>query len=379
MAYLQLPSGQYLEIPAGMDAAQAAALAQQQFPNEMLTPDEKSSMQGFFPALGSAASQFIGGTEKTAGSLFGYKPLETLGEKTTAEAGKDYIPTSSEDVDTGFEKGLGSGLGAGFRKYVSEPLGSLVGGMGAPVAAGALAALAAPEEGIAALGMFGTRAALRALGTSAANMPAGFSENLDYQKQVNPDIPEDKLKAVAADLGQSALLGFGVPTFGVLPKLMQGMLGKDMAAMSADIANGTLSKDAALGQLSGTYSNFMKNAASNYVGLEAMGAGSEALQRWQAGQDVTSPEALNQYTSGLTTGIAPALLFGGWSTLGQRGKQEDIINTAANERMAAQNAEAARIRASLVSPNDIARAATDYHQAHANILDAAKDLTTPIQ
>ena len=322
MAYLQLPSGQYLEIPAGMDAAQAAALAQQQFPNEMLTPDEKSSMQGFFPALGSAASQFIGGTEKTAGSLFGYKPLETLGEKTTAEAGKDYIPTSSEDVDTGFEKGLGSGLGAGFRKYVSEPLGSLVGGMGAPVAAGALAALAAPEEGIAALGMFGTRAALRALGTSAANMPAGFSENLDYQKQVNPDIPEDKLKAVAADLGQSALLGFGVPTFGVLPKLMQGMLGKDMAAMSADIANGTLSKDAALGQLSGTYSNFMKNAASNYVGLEAMGAGSEALQRWQAGQDVTSPEALNQYTSGLTTGIAPALLFGGWSTLGQRGKQE---------------------------------------------------------
>ena len=285
MAYLQLPSGQYLEIPAGMDAAQAAALAQQQFPNEMLTPDEKSSEQGFFPALGSTASQFIGGTEKTAGSLFGYKPLETLGEKTTAEAGNDYIPTSSEDIDAGFEKGLGSGLGAGFRRYASEPLGRLVGDIGAPVAAGVLAAFAAPAEGLTSLGVlgtFGTRALLRAAVTSAANMPAGFSENLDYQKHVNPDIPEDKLKAVAADLGQSALLGFGVPTFGVFPKLMQGMLGKDIAAMSADIANGTLSKDAALGQLSGTYSNFMKNAASNYVGLEAMGAGSEALQRWQA-------------------------------------------------------------------------------------------------
>lgn len=382
MAYLQLPSGQYLEIPAGMDAAQAAALAQQQFPNEMLTPDEKSSKQGFFPALGSTASQFIGGTEKTAGSLFGYKPLETLGEKTTAEAGNDYIPTSSEDVDAGVEKGLGSGLGAGFSRFVSEPLGSLVGSMGAPVAAGVLASLAAPVEGITSLGVlgtFGTRALLRAAVTSAANMPAGFSENLDYQKHVNPDIPEDKLKAVAADLGQSALLGFGVPTFGVFPKLMQGMLGKDIAAMSADIANGTLSKDAALGQLSGTYSNFMKNAASNYVGLEAMGAGSEALQRWQAGQDVTSPEALNQYTSGLATGIAPALLFGGWSTLGQRGKQEDIINTAANKRTADQNAEAAGIRASFFSPKDIAGVATDYHQAHANILDAAKDLTTPIQ
>jgi len=380
MAYLQLPSGQYLEIPAGMDAAQAAALAQQQFPNEMLTPEEKSSMQGFFPAMGASWSQFLGGTEKTAGSAFGYKPLETLGKKTSAEAGKDYIPTSPEDVSAGFEKGIGSGIMAGMSRFVTEPLGSLVGGLGAPVAAGALAGLAVPEEGIAALGMLGTRAAMRAMGTTVANMPAGFSENLDYQKNVNPDVPPDKLTAVAADLGQSALLGFGVPTFGVFPKLMQSMLGKDVAAMSADIAKGDLSKEAALGQLSSTYSNFMKNAATNYVGLEAMGAGSEALQRWQAGQDVTSPKAMSQYGAGLATGIAPALLFGGLGTIGQRGKQEDYINTAADKADAAKVAAAKTLRES--APNyqiDLAGASADYHQAHANILDAAQRLITPMQ
>jgi hypothetical protein len=380
MAYLQLPSGQYLEIPAGMDAAQAAALAQQQFPNEMLTPDEKSSKQGFFPAMGAAASGVLGGTEKTAGSWLGYKPLEDLGTKTSAEAGKDYIPTSDEDVAAGFNTGLGSGLGAGFRKYGTEPIGSLVGGVGPQLAVGALAALAAPEEGIAALGALGTRAAVRAFGTAAANMPAGLSENLDYQQHVNPDVPPDKLKAVAADLGQSALLGFGIPTFGVFPKLMQGMLGKDIAAMSADIAKGDLSREAALGQLSTTYKNYMKNAASNYVGLETMGAGSEALQRWQAGQDTTSPEALSQYTNGLATGIAPALIFGGLSTIGQRGKQEDYINTAADKADAAKVADAKKLRES--APNyqtDLAGASADYHQAHANILDAAQGLTTPMQ
>ena len=46
MPYLQLPSGQYLEIPKGMNPQEAIAKAQEQFPVAFLTPGKKEERQG---------------------------------------------------------------------------------------------------------------------------------------------------------------------------------------------------------------------------------------------------------------------------------------------------------------------------------------------
>jgi hypothetical protein len=326
---MQLPSGSYVEIPEGMDPNAVYQLAQQQHPREFLTPDQLSAQQGFFPAAKSAASGFLGSTEQALGRAFNYQPLQNLGEKTQAEAGQGYMPTTQEDVDKAFNTGIMSGVGALSRKYLTEPLGEMAGRYGVPTVAGALAAAAIPEEatlGLGALGTMGLQGAVRGAVMTATDLPAEVNDNLQYQQHVNPDLPPDALKATAAGIGQAVLASFGVPGFGYLPRVAKNLFGKDLGHLSSEVVAGKMTQAEAVDELSSRSGLFLKNAAANYAGTAALGVGSEALQRAQAGQPVTDEEAQQGYKQQLAGAIMPAALFGGLHTIGARGKQIDALN-----------------------------------------------------
>jgi len=341
MAYVQLPNGSYLEVPKGMEPHEAYAKAQQAFPEAFLSKAEREERQGFGSAVSQGWNQAKVATEAGLGSLLNSDTLKAWAEQDKAKGAQDsFIPTTSEDVGAAMKEGLLPGAGAAFRKYVSEPVGGIVGRYAAPTAigagAGALAAVAAPEVAGASLvaGLTG-RAAAQALATSVSDLPAEIGENLEYQKEKGK--PEDLPKAVAAGLLQATFAGFGLPGMGAIPKAVRGILGKEAATLGEQVAAGTLSKTDALSKLSGTTRNFLTETGSNAIAGTGMMVGTEAARRAAAGEDLLSPEALQSYKESAIGAAELSPIFGALHGLPKR-KAE----TKAIEAGAAQFAETER-------------------------------------
>jgi hypothetical protein len=355
MAYVQLPNGAYLEVPKGMAPHEAYAKAQSQFPEAFLSPAEREERQGFGAAVKQGWNQAKSATEAGLGSLLNSDTLKAWAEQDKAEGAKEsFIPTTEEDVKAGFKEGLLPGVGAGFRKYVSEPVGGIVGRYAAPTAvgagAGALAAVAAPEiAGASLIGGLTGRALAGSLSTAASDLPAEIGENLEYQKEKGK--PEDLPKAVAAGLLQATFAGFGLPGMGAIPKYARGLLGKEATTLGEQVAAGTLSKTDALAKLSGTTKNFLTETGSNAIAGTGMMVGTEAARRASAGEDLLSPEALQSYKESAIGAAELSPIFGALHGLPKRKGEVKAVEAGASEFAAKErkkqqdldDAEAARL------------------------------------
>ena len=355
MAYVQLPNGSYLEVPKGMDPHEAYAKAQQHFPEAFISKAEREERQGFGSAVKQGWNQAKSATEAGLGSLLNSDTLKAWAEQDKAEGAKEsFIPTTDEDVKAKFKEGLLPGVGAGFSKYVSEPIGGIVGRYAAPTAvgagAGALAAVAAPEiAGASLIGGLTGRALASSLATAASDLPAEIGENLEYQKEKGK--PEDLPKAVAAGLLQAAFAGFGLPGMGAVPKAVRGILGKEAESLGEQVAKGTLKKEDALAKLSGTTKNFLTETGTNAVAGTGMMVGTEAARRASADQDLLSPEALQSYKESALGAAELSPIFGALHGLPKRKGEVRAIEageakfseTERKKQQALDDAEAARL------------------------------------
>ena len=355
MAYVQLPDGSFFEIPKGENPHEAYARAQQKYPEAFLSPAEREERQGFGAAVKQGWNQAKSATEAGLGSLLNSDTLKAWAEQDKAEGAKEsFIPTTEEDVKAGFKEGLLPGVGAGFRKYVSEPVGGIVGRYAAPTAvgagAGALAAVAAPEiAGASLIGGLTGRALAGSLATAASDLPAEIGENLEYQKEKGK--PEDLPKAVAAGLLQATFAGFGLPGMGAVPKAVRGILGKEAENLGEQVAKGALSKTDALAKLSGTTKNFLTETGSNAIAGTGMMVGTEAARRASAGEDLLSPEALQSYKESAIGAAELSPIFGALHGLPKRKGEVKAVEAGASEFAAKERkkqqdldeAEAARL------------------------------------
>lgn len=289
--------------------------------------EEIESKQGFIPAAKEGFNQFVTSAEEGLGERFNSDLLRNLAEKRkadSAQAGLQYIPTTSEDIDAASKEGLFSLAGAAARKYITEPLGGIVGRYGAPVAAGAAAPFIAPEAAVGALGadLIGSAA------TALTDLPAEIGENVQRQKSTGH--PVDIQSATIAGIGQAALAGFGIPGVGALPKAAQKIFGAKVNVLAEKVAEG-LPKEEAVKQLSGTLSNILKSTATNAATGTGMMVGTEAMRRASAGQDVTSPEAIEEYKQQALGAAEMAPIFGALHGVPKLGKEAKVLNDAAGE------------------------------------------------
>ena len=222
---------------------------------------------GFIPAVKAGAREFLAGAEEALG-------FDKAAEEQRQKAAATYEGMTEEDIARAKEQGIFPTIGAYKTKYITEPLGGIVGRFGAPVAAGAAGAALAPE---AAAGLVG--AGLTAL----IDVPAEIGENIARQKEQGKEV--DRTAATIAGLAQAGIAGFGVPGMGPLNKLLGPKLLAEAEALAPKVRAGVLTQDAAVAQLSGRAKSYAQAMAANTVGGTALMAGTEELRRLQAGQE----------------------------------------------------------------------------------------------
>jgi hypothetical protein len=334
--YIQLPDNSYFPIKKGESEMDALQAAMSKYPDAFKTEARKEVKDehehGLLAALGSGFRGGLGSTAKGIGELTGLEGLAAFGKRQQEKAGEKYAPTSEADIEEASKRGLLPELGAYASKYVTEPVGEAVGNIagryGLPTAAGAGAALAAPELGFAS-----------ALGFAATNAPIHIGEAISAQKEAGQ--APDPVRAVATGLTQAAidsLAGF------VFAKPMQGILGKTAAeqarALAPEVVAGRITVEDASKQINGTLKSFLQGTAQNAVVGTGMMLGNEVVGRAGLGEDVTSPEAMEAYGHAVKTGVGLSPFFGALHGLGTRREAGRVLAGAEQGRQARVGLEA---------------------------------------
>ena len=117
-----------VDSPQDLTDHQAYTAVQQQIQAQEAHLDKT----GFVPALKAGARQFLAGTEETLG-------FKEAGAEQRKKAEETYQPFTEEDLEAAKQRGILDTVGAYKTKYLTEPLGGIVGRYGAPIAAGMLA------------------------------------------------------------------------------------------------------------------------------------------------------------------------------------------------------------------------------------------------
>jgi hypothetical protein len=296
--------------------------------------EEIESKQGFIPAAKEGFNQFVTSAEEGLGERFNSDLLRNLAEKRKADStqgGLQYIPTTSEDIDAASKEGLFSLAGAAARKYITEPLGGIVGRYGAPIAAGAaatgLAALAAPEAVASGVGLLGTGLLGKGV-TSLADLPAEVGEIVQRQRETGKEV--DATSATAYGLVSAALAGFGIPGLGKLAAPVQKVFSNEANVLAKKVLEG-MPKEQALAQLNGTLKNIVLGSGEAAVTGAGLMVGTEAAHRAGAGQGVTSPEAIEAYKQQALGAAEMAPIFGALHGIPKLGKETKVLNAAADK------------------------------------------------
>ena len=355
MPFLPLPNGSYVEVPSGLSDEQAFKLAKEQFPEGFEDYAEHKNKTGLLPAVKSGFKEGAGSALESIGNLFGSEDVAKYGKQTREEAAGQYEPTTSADMDVARRQGITSLLGTGLSKYITEPVGQAVGSVagryGAPIAAGAAATALAPEGAVLGAGA-------GALGFAAANFPIHFGEDItaqkeagqqpDYGRALVPAMVQTAVDSLGGSIVGGAMRGFALKTATQEAKLL-----------APKVLSGELAAKDAAAQISGKLTSVLKGT------VEAAGAGTlmstvgTAGQRFAAGQDVFSPEALDQYTEGAKQMglVAP---FFGLLHAGQPAKAKALIDNAGKK----------------FEQEKVTKEAAE--QQHADILQQTGDLVAPV-
>ena len=291
------------EGPEGASEEDILGFAQQQYLENKRAQQEHLSKTGIMNALKSGFRSGLGASELALGEYTGSDTLKQWAAENQKKAA-GFEPTTQTDVDEAFKKGITSGIAAKFRQAVGEDVASIVGRYAGPTAAGMAAGVVLPETGIAALGALGTRAILSGVATSAADLPAEVGENIMRQHEQGKDT--NLLSATAAGIGQAAMAGLGLPfTTRITAPVM-----KEAEKLAAKVVGGEITKDVAIAQTAGLAKRLALGSAEAAVAGTGMMIGTEALRRGAAGQDVLSPEALEEYGHEAKAAIGLAPVFG---------------------------------------------------------------------
>lgn len=328
MALVPLPDGSAVKIRPGETEQDAWNRAQHMYP-EAFGIEQK---HGFTGALGAGLRQGVGAGLRGIGSLTGSTGAEQLGQQilnAPQEPGA-WRPTTSEDVDTEFKRGVLPGIGAFARKNITEPMGGMIGRYILPIGAGAAATAGAamvPELAIPA-------ALASGIGFTAADMPSELGEDIQRNEEVaqrtgQPVRPTDA-STIAAALTQAAIL----PVLGPLGNkgvAYLKLLGPDIAKTAQAVAQGQMTQDAAKALLNTSTRNLLVRTGENAAVGAGMMVGTEALRTGQSGEDITSPEAMGRYGESLKAAAAFAPLGGAMGAWGARGRQERAIGEAGKQ------------------------------------------------
>ena len=332
---IQLPNKQIVEIDDDVPQEQARLMIARRYPDLFNRP------QGFKSALGAgfddaaANIQTFGadvadkiGLDGVAGKLRKYA------DKNKQEIAKGFDPTTSEDVDAAFDRGIGAGIGAFMRKNVAEPVGGMVGSLG-PAAAGAAVGALSPVPGGATMGF------------AAPYFAQSAGANQERQRQVNPNEDPNLLNSTITALAQTALGTFG---FG---KMVHGALGSQIAMREAaqvapKVLSGEMTKDAAVAALGSRLRNVAAETGASFAINTGTGVADEALRRTQAGQALGDSDALRTYKEIAGTAALLAPVFGAAHGLPARGRAQRLVEdqhrARENQRIQAEQAEQARLQ-----------------------------------
>jgi hypothetical protein len=256
-------------------------------------PKEDAGFTGSFKeGLGT-----LGGLPEAVGYL-GRPTAET--RRAAAEAGEsEYEYKRLADIG-----GLGD-LG----RYAKELAGGSLGFMGAPLAASATAARVMPGppivKGAAGIGAFLTTAASQYLTNTATRQAAEQEKSIKEGKA--PELP-DATKVALTSLGQAGLDVAGFRLFRPLGEMV-GLAGKKTAREEAEEVAKAFAKDPIEGAkrvLGGEQG--VKKAIALGAGIEgAQEVAQQALERFGAGLDLGSDEAISEY---IESAIGGGLLGG---------------------------------------------------------------------
>ena len=287
-----LPSGLRINVPASMTDAQVMARARYE---GLLKPEDEGWLKSHFKAG-------LGATEATGAgiaSLFGEGPEQSAAVKRFKEEGEQLsgqYPSLSDVVGVAKSSGLAKAL-----SNVPEAAGYDIARMLPELGLTAAAAAAAPE--VAGLSVLAPTA-VSTLGHTGRFLNEQQAR-IDYLKQH----PEEVTSADDLTLRRGQALGAAVPA-GLLDTALLGRISPFKGA--AQTTEGQLMKEAAgkTGLAAGA-----KRAVTSMLGTGAQEAGTEvaqeALQRAQAREAMTSPEAYEAY---LSSGLAGGVLGGGLGT-----------------------------------------------------------------
>ena len=317
-----------------------------QFPDSM-TPEEVTyaienkvipqyqehlSKTGFIPALKSGVRSFIAGTEETLG-------FKEAGAEQRKKAEEAYQPFTEGDLEAAKQRGVLDTVGAYKTKYLTEPLGGIIGRYGAPVVAGMLA----PEAGVGVIG----GAALRGLAGTAVDIAAEKAENI--QAQINAGKQPEEAKAWLAALPQALLAGFGFPGTSQVNKLLSPKLFAEAEALAPKVIAGETTLAEAKAALTSKTQVYLTNMGINTASGAGLMIGTEDIRRAQAGQELMSGKEMLEST--IQAGVLSPIF--GLLHPSQRPKAEAILKEASNKYQKIQN-ELADLR-TLASNRELTR------------------------
>lgn len=315
IARFQMPDGRIAryEVPEGLSPEEAENLIQQEIGLQKQELEAHQKKTGFMPALKAGARGFLGGAEEALG-------FDKAAAEQFQKAAQSYEGTTEEDIARAKEQGVLSTIGAYKSKYLTEPLGGIVGRFGAPMAAAAVL----PES---LIGTGAAAALARAGAMYATDLPAEVGENIQRQKERGQEV--DRGAATLAGLAQAAIAAVGIPGSGAVTKLLGPRLLAEAEALAPRVRAGVLTQEQAVQQLSSKGIEFARATAANAVTGTGLMIGTEELRRAQAGQEFMTPEELKETA---VQGLAIAPVFGALHGFGARGKAEAYLTEAQKAR-----------------------------------------------
>ena len=332
MPYLPLPDGTYMQVPKGLSDDEAFDLARKKYPEAFPEFEERMAKTGFIPAVKSGFKSGLGSAARGIGETTGAESLVEYGKELEKSAAEGFQQTTKEDVAARQRQGIIPGAGALLSEYVTEPVGGLIGSIGgrygAPIAAGAAAGAVAPKAAVASL-----------IGFAAANLPIHYGENITRAKDLGKTV--DKDAALIAAIGQTAIdsVGPGLIT-GAVKNTAFKTATQEAKILLPQIKSGAITAEQATARIGGKLKNYLITAGeAGVIGAGSM-IGTEALRRGAAGQEITSQEALDEYTQ-MAKDMGLLAPFLGFMRAGETKRAKNLIDTTAKQGEA-QRAEIAR-------------------------------------